>query len=72
MKSEKRKVKNGWKETTLGEVAELAKDKWLPGDVEKKYIGLEHINQGNLQINGFGNSSSLQSNKFYFKKVDTE
>jgi len=76
MKSEKLKVNSygstptGWKETTLGEVAELAKDKWLPGDVEKKYIGLEHINQGNLQINGFGNSSSLQSNKFYFRKGD--
>ena len=60
----------GWKETTLGEVAEIVKDQWLPGDADQKYIGLEHINQGDLQINGFGCSSSLQSNKFYFKQGD--
>jgi type I restriction enzyme S subunit len=61
---------NNWKETTLGEVAELAKDQWMVGDEDQKYIGLEHINQGDLQINGFGCSSSLQSNKFYFKEGD--
>jgi type I restriction enzyme S subunit len=60
----------GWKETTLGEVAEIVKDQWLPGDADQKYIGLEHINQGDLQINSFGCSSSLQSNKFYFKQGD--
>jgi len=60
----------GWKETTLGEVAELAREQWLPGDPGHKYIGLEHINQDDLQINGFGLSSSLRSNKFYFKQGD--
>ena len=59
-----------WKETTLGEVAKLAKDQWLPGNESQKYIGLEHINQGDLHINGFGCSSSLESNKFYFKQGD--
>jgi type I restriction enzyme S subunit len=63
-------IVNNWKETTLGEVAELAKDQWMVGDEDQKYIGLEHINQGDLQINGFGCSSSLQSNKFYFKEGD--
>lgn len=61
---------NDWKETTLGQVAEIAKDQWRVGDEDQKYIGLEHINQGDLQINGFGYSSSLQSNKFYFRKGD--
>lgn len=63
-------IPKGWKMTTLGEVAELSKSQWKSGDVDRKYIGLEHINQGDLTINGFGNSSKLDSNKFYFKKDD--
>ena len=56
--------------TTLGEVAEISKLQWKPCDKEQKYIGLEHIDQGELTINGFGYSSKLKSNKFYFKTGD--
>lgn len=59
-----------WKETTLGVATELAKSQWKPGNAEEKYIGLEHINQGDLVINGFGSSVKLESNKFFFKKGD--
>ena len=63
-------IPEGWKMTTLGEVAELSKSQWSPGNQDYKYIGLEHINQDDLTINGFGFSSKLESNKFYFKKND--
>lgn len=63
-------IPKGWKMTTLGEAAELSKLQWKPGDKEQKYIGLEHINQEELTINGFGHSSKLESNKFYFKTGD--
>jgi len=63
-------IPKGWKMTTLGEVAEPLKFQWKPGDGDQKYIGLEHIDQGQLTINSFGYSSELESNKFYFKKGD--
>ncbi len=63
-------IPKGWKMTTLGEVAELSKSQWKSGDADQRYIGLEHINQGDLTINDFGNSLKLDSNKFYFKKDD--
>ncbi len=63
-------IPKGWKMTTLGEVAEPLKFQWKPGNGDKKYIGLEHINPGQLTINNFGYSSKLESNKFYFKKGD--
>jgi len=61
---------NNWKTIALDEIAELSKSHWKPGGEEQKYLGLEHINQGELTINGFGSSSKLGSNKFYFKKGD--
>ena len=63
-------IPNGWKKMTLGDVAAPSKLQWKPGDKDQKYIGLEHINQGELAINGYGYSSKLESNKFYFKKGD--
>lgn len=69
-KHNKSNIPKGWKETTFEEIAEPSKSQWKPGDKKQKYIGLEHINQGDLSINGFGYSSSLESNKFYFDKGD--
>ncbi|OGT08941.1 MAG: hypothetical protein A2X78_00100 [Gammaproteobacteria bacterium GWE2_37_16] len=60
----------GWEEVKLGDVAEILKLQWKSGDEEQKYIGLEHINQEELTINGFGCSNKLESNKFYFKTGD--
>ena len=75
MKNENKKNNNipipeGWKMRKMGEVAILFKLVWKPGNQDFKYIGLEHINQGDLTINGYGFSSKLESNKFYFKRND--
>ena len=59
-----------WNEVTLGEMVSLSKSQWNPGDTEQKYIGLEHINPGQLTINGYGESSALASNKFHFNEGD--
>jgi len=63
-------IPKGWETTTLDKIAEPSKLQWKPGDKDQKYIGLEHINQGELSINGYGHSSKLESNKFYFNKGD--
>lgn len=39
-------------------------------DESVPYIGLEHINQQTLTLNGFGNSSDTKSTKRIFKKGD--
>jgi len=64
-------IPKGWKIKTLGEVAELLKYQWKPGDEEKKYIGLEHINLGELSTNGFGYSSNpiFLLRIFLFEKI---
>lgn len=50
-------------------MAQLSKDTWKPRDGgEYPYIGLEHIEEGKLRLNGVGNSSSIASNKYYFGK----
>lgn len=63
-------IPDGWKETTLGEAVEIYKSPWKPGNRTTKYIGLEHINQNDLSINGYGSSAKLESNKFIFNKGD--
>lgn len=70
MANQVHKILRGWQETTLEEVAELSKSQWNPGDTDSKYIGLEHINAGELSINGFGASGNLESNKFFFRTGD--
>jgi type I restriction enzyme S subunit len=55
----------------FGDVADLIKDSWKPNPSENlKYIGLEHINQQSLSLNGVGESISLESNKYKFKSGD--
>jgi type I restriction enzyme S subunit len=63
-------IPKGWEETRLAQIVTLSKLQWKPGDKKEKYIGLEHINQEDLSINGFNFSSKLKSNKFYFNKND--
>lgn len=63
-------TQNGWVETTLGKAADIVKKSWKVGDEKSKYIGLEHINEGDLTLNGFGWSDDLGSNKFRFKSGD--
>lgn len=70
MADQKTTIPKGWKMTTLGEVVKVLRTQWKPGNSEEKYLGLEHINSEQLTINGFGLSSDLASNKFYFYKDD--
>ena len=72
MKTENKKtnIPEGWTMRRLGDVAILSKLGWKPGNRDFKYIGLEHINKGDLTINSYGFSSKLESNKFYFKRND--
>ncbi len=60
-----------WKEVKLGEVAELAKNVYIPtGNDSFLYIGLEHIEQETLRLNSIGRSTDVTSNKFKFFKND--
>ncbi len=60
----------GWKKVKLGEIAELSKSPWNPGDEVLPYIGLEHIGEGTLRLNRIGKSSEVKSNKFIFTDKD--
>lgn len=55
----------------LGKVAIEVRDIYSPNkDAHLSYIGLEHIGQQTLQLNGVGVSSSTQSSKKIFKASD--
>jgi type I restriction enzyme S subunit len=60
-----------WQELTLGEIAELVKNTYLPNsDEQLAYIGLEHIEQETLRLTRVGKSSDVTSNKFKFEVND--
>ena len=66
-----RKTKlEGWREVRLGDVAELSKTSWKLFDEPYPYIGLEHINENKLRLNGIGDSNSVASNKYRFNSGD--
>ncbi|MCB5266191.1 MAG: restriction endonuclease subunit S [Candidatus Cloacimonetes bacterium] len=56
---------------TFGLSAELFRKTVQPGDMATScYIGLEHINQGSLSLNGHGISSDVSSAKSAFSRGD--
>jgi type I restriction enzyme, S subunit len=59
-----------WKTYKLGEIAELRKEQVIPNGKEQPYIGLEHIEQQSLRLNGIGNSKDVISNKYKFYNGD--
>lgn len=61
-----------WQKTTLGELINPSKERYTPksGDVEQKYIGLEHLGQGTGKIIGYGSSRDVVSTKAVFRKGD--
>ncbi len=60
-----------WKTYKLGKIAGLKKKTVRPKDFNgEKYIGLEHIGQGDFLLNGTGVASDVTSNKFRFKSND--
>lgn len=60
-----------WRECKLGDVAKLSKKSWKVGDEQMPYIGLEHIEEAKLRLNGVGKSEDVASNKFRFQAGDT-
>lgn len=59
-----------WKKYKLGDIAELRKEQIKPNGKEQIYIGLEHIEQQTLRLNGVGSSNDVISNKFKFYSGD--
>jgi type I restriction enzyme, S subunit len=60
-----------WKAYKLIDITEPIKDTYIPDGSENLcYIGLEHIEQGTLRLNGIGKSTDVTSNKFLFKSND--
>jgi type I restriction enzyme, S subunit len=60
--------RKGWRTCTLGDVAQLSKNAWKMGDESLPYIGLEHIDENKLRLNGFGFSDDITSNKYHFNQ----
>ncbi len=56
--------------TPLKNAIDIVKEPWRPGDEDTAYIGLEHINENDLSLNGIGRSAALESNKFRFWAKD--
>jgi type I restriction enzyme S subunit len=64
-------MKSEWKECKLSELVLLQKEVFKPDtNSNHKYIGLEHIGQGSLRVESFGNSSNVESNKWHFQIGD--
>lgn len=63
--------RQGWREYKIEDFIQLEKSTYKPSETEDlKYIGLEHIEQQALRLNGYGSSKEVVSNKFFFKKGD--
>jgi type I restriction enzyme S subunit len=60
-----------WKTYKLGDIAKLRKAGIKPSEFNgEKYIGLEHIGQGNFHLDGTGKASDVKSNKSKFVEGD--
>jgi len=60
----------GWREGTLGEVAENPRRGIQPDEIEPStpYIALEHMPRRCIALSGWGYADNLESNKFQFKR----
>ena len=60
-----------WKTYKLGDVAKLRKMNIAPQNFnDEKYIGLEHIGQGNFLLESIGHATDVTSNKSIFNYGD--
>lgn len=60
-----------WGEFKLSDVAKEIRDVYQPAsNGDHLYIGLEHIEQQSLRLNGVGHSSEIQSTKHFFREND--
>lgn len=63
---------DGWQSTSFGEIAILRRDPVAAKDIEddSPYVGLEHIGQGTLSLQGFGRGKDVASGKSRFVAGD--
>src|ERR1035437_230725 len=59
-----------WKKYKLEDIASLRKEQFVPKGEDLPYVGLEHIEQQVLRLNGIGSSKNVKSNKFRFYPGD--
>jgi len=59
-----------WREYRIGDIATLVKNSWKVGEEQLPYLGLEHIDEAKLRLNGIGNSDDVASNKYRFSSGD--
>ncbi len=66
------KLPGGWREGTLGEVAENPRPGVQPNKINSHtpYIGLEHMPRRCIALSDWGYAGELESNKFEFKRGD--
>ncbi len=58
-------------ELLFGDAAKLIRNTVQPRDIDEvPYIGLEHIEEGTLRLNGYGSSKNVDSAKFLFREGD--
>jgi type I restriction enzyme S subunit len=64
------KLPKGWRETTLGEVAENPRRGIQPDEIKSStpYIGLEHMPRRCIALSEWGHADGLESNKFEFER----
>jgi len=69
--SEEFELPEGWATSTLGEVAQLVKDKVDPALVpDARYVGLEHVESHTMRILGNGRGAEVRSTKARFSAGD--
>ena len=59
-----------WLEYKISDIATLVKNSWKVGDEKLPYLGLEHIEEAKLRLNGVGSSDDVASNKYRFNVGD--
>ncbi len=59
-----------WREYKISDIATLVKNSWKVGNEKLPYIGLEHIEESKLRLNGIGSSDDVSSNKYRFGSGD--
>lgn len=63
-------MKSTWKKYKLREIASLRKEQFIPHGDDLPYVGLEHIEQKSLRLNGIGSAKEVISNKYKFFNGD--
>jgi type I restriction enzyme S subunit len=61
-------IPEDWEIKKIGDICQQVRNSFNPNDNDiRPYIGLEHINEGSLTLNGVGSSSEVKSGKLVFQ-----